>query len=158
MYSNVIQIGLGYATDGDLSMAMDYESTTEMIFGLQVGFELGSGFKGEDYSDVINTGEYREDVYELGYSSWSIAGRVGKRVSDKVSVIGALGLTIEQEAENRFDSFHILGNNGDYYVRTGNNSTDIFYGANVKYDLSQSLVGSLGYTSRGVEIAIYLRL
>lgn len=151
--------GLGYGfANQDFILAMDFQNSKGVVFGIQgnIGFD-SNGSVGEDYSDIINVGQYTEDIYELAYESYSVAVRFGKAFAKKISVIGALGLEIEREFQNRYDNFNIFGDNGNYYVETGNNKNKLYISLNAKYRATDRLALEYGYGSRGVDFKMFFK-
>lgn len=149
-------LGLGYGfSDQDLIFVIDFQTSKGIALGMQCNIGFDSSVVGEDYSEVINIGEYYEDIYGLGYSSYSVAFRVGKEFAEKISVIGALGWESEKEVQNRYDNFHILGDNGYYSVATGNRETKLYVSLNAKYRATDWLALEAGYGSRGFEVKAF---
>ena len=105
-----VDMGLGFSTgEADIIVNFDFEISNDFWIGAQGNIGLGGDIEGEDYTDTIGTNQFNEDIYELATDSWAIALRVGKEINNKIKIVGALGMAIEYEAQNRYDEFTILG-------------------------------------------------
>lgn len=148
-----VDMGLGFSTgEADIIVNFDFEISNDFWIGAQGNIGLGGDIEGEDYTDTIGTNQFNEDIYELATDSWAIALRVGKEINNKIKIVGALGMAIEYEAQNRYDEFTILGNNGYYHVKTGNKENSLYAAVNCNVSVAQWFAIEGGFGTRGIEI------
>jgi len=108
---------------GLLNVTFDVISDS-YIFGMEGGF--GGSTNGEDYTGTINIGQFSGDrIGTYSFTSWNLGFRVGKKVHKNISLIGTIGYINLTKYEDRFDNYHILGDNGSYVVLS--NSKDSAY-------------------------------
>ena len=151
--SKGVDMGLGFASnESDIIINFDFEINNNYWIGGQVNVGLGGDINGEDYTEDIGTNQFSEDIYELAKDSWSFGLRVGKEVNDKIKIVGAIGMAIEYEAQNRYDEFTILGNNGYYHVKTGNKENSLYAAVNCNVSVAQWFAIEGGFGTRGIEI------
>ena len=147
-----VDMGLGFSTgEADITMIFDFEINNNFWIGAQANIGLGGDIEGEDYTDIIGTNQYNEDIYELATDSWAFGLRVGKEINNKIKIVGALGMAIEYEAQNRYDEFTILGNNGSYHVRTGNRENSLYASINCNVTVGKWFAVEGGFGTRGIE-------
>jgi len=145
-------MGFGFSTDEtDITINFDFEIKNNYWIGAQANVSLGGDIVGENYTDTIGINEYSEDIYELANNSWAIGLRVGKEISNKIKIVGALGMAIEYEAQNRYDEFTILGNNGYYHVKTGNRENSLYAAINCNVTIAKWFAIEGGFGTRGFE-------
>ena len=147
-----VDMGLGFSTgEADITMIFDFEINNNFWIGAQANIGLGGDIEGEDYTDIIGTNQYNEDIYELATDSWAFGLRVGKEINNKIKIVGALGMAIEYEAQNRYDQFTILGNNGYYHVKTGNRENSLYAAINCNVSIAKWFAIEGGFGTRGFE-------
>ena len=147
-----IDMGLGFSTgEGDIILNFDFEVKNNYWIGGQVNVGLAGDIEGEDYTDVIGTNQYSEDIERLATNSWAFGLRIGKEINKKIKIVGVLGMAIEYEAQNRYDNFTILGNNGYYHVRTGNRRNQLFGVINCNVTVKEWFGLEGGFGTRGIE-------
>ena len=61
-------------------------------------------------------------------------------------------MAIEYEAQNRYDEFTILVNNGYYHVKTGNKENSLYAAVNCNVSVAQWFAIEGGFGTRGIEI------
>lgn len=140
-----------------LLLSGDFGGNSNLLYGFEVGFNLSGGV-GEDwdYTDVINLGQYPEDITgEYAYNLIKFGGRVGYKTSSKLVVIGTVGLNFLNEYQLRFDEFYILGDNGSYAISTGKNTTKPYLKGSVSYPLGK-FYPEIGYGNNGVSFGATL--
>ena len=147
-----VDMGLGFSTgEADITMIFDFEINNNFWIGAQANIGLDGDIEGEDYTEIIGTNQYNEDIYELATDSWAFGLRVGKEINNKIKIVGALGMAIEYEAQNRYDDFTILGNNGSYHVKTGNREISLYAAINCNVTVANWFAIEGGFGTRGIE-------
>lgn len=112
-----LSMDMGITTNGHLPISFNYEEN-KISYGVMLGFPLINGTSGENYSSTINWDEYSTDTKKEGHFYMPISFDLGYRVFDKVLVGAGLGYAIKYKYRNKYDNYHILGNNGKYYIQT----------------------------------------
>ena len=147
-----VDMGLGFSTgEADITMIFDFEINNNFWIGAQANIGLDGDIEGEDYTEIIGTNQYNEDIYELATDSWAFGLRVGKEINNKIKIVGALGMAIEYEAQNRYDDFTILGYNGSYHVKTGNREISLYAAINCNVTVANWFAIEGGFGTRGIE-------
>lgn len=135
----------------------DFGTTGKYLYGFEVGFNLSGGV-GEDwdYTDVINLGQYPEDITgEYAYNLVKFGIRGGYKTSSNIILTGTLGLNFLNEYQLRFDEFYILGDNGSYAIATDNNTTKPYAKGSISYPIGK-FSPEIGYGNNGVSFGATL--
>ncbi|MDR2004274.1 MAG: hypothetical protein LBQ74_14690 [Prevotella sp.] len=109
-----VGIDAGFAAKKYIPFSV-YLGNSKMIFEFSFGIPTQTGMTGEDYSNTINWDEYPEDTRSEGEYDVPLCLNYGYRVKNVVIGTG-IGYSMHHRYRNKYDSFHILGNNGSYRV------------------------------------------
>ena len=155
-----VGFGLHYQTQSKdetyksvLIFNLDYKPNNgKIIYGLEFGVNLSGVGDDTNYTDVINLGQYPEDITgEYTSNLVKVGGRFGYDLSDKITIIGTLGLNFLTEYQLRFDDLYILGDNGSYAIASGESPTDSYVKASVMFNLGK-LKPEIGIGSNGFSV------
>ena len=116
LYDSDFRFGfdVGYSVEGYLPMSL-YFGKDKMVYGFTLGSPVGTGQKGEYFSN-INWDEYPEDIVNSGSFYYPFTVDIGYSISEHFIIGGGLGYAVRLNYRNMYDDFHILGDNGSYHI------------------------------------------
>ena len=162
-FSQDIGIGFGYESNSEgedvfksvLLVNIDLISAkNNFLFGLDLGVGLTGVNENDDYTGIINTGQFSEDFNgDYAYNLVKVGGRFGYELRNNLRIIGSVGLNFLTEYQLRYDEFNILGDNGNYGVATGKSKTTPYAKGTLSYRIGD-FAPELGYGSTGMAIGL----
>jgi len=151
--SSALNLGLHYNLGNEITK--DYKSinfsTDLLLNGYLFGLEIGTGgsTNGEDYSNTINIDQFARDrIGTLSYTTYNVGLRLGKELRRNLYISGTLGFVALDEYQDRFDNYHILGDNGAYVVlQESNNNAYVRFGVSykIKKVIPEISLGTTGF-------------
>lgn len=112
---NIMSFDMGFTSNNYLNMNFNVVYN-RVLYGFEYEMPLKSGEIGEYYS-TINWDQFSEDRQSSGmFVDNLLCFQLGYNIIDKLVVGVGIGFGEEIYYRNMFDEFHILGNNGYYYL------------------------------------------
>ncbi len=149
-------VSFGITAKSYVPFDMYFVNSNGLGFKVNCGLDISKGQKGEDYTETINWDAFPEDHVSEGSYYTTIDFGVGKYF-EKVYFLGLVGVAKQTLYRNCFDSYHILGDNGDYYKRA-KGINELNYGVEVGYFKNNFIFGLhyTKFTGIGLKIGFYL--
>jgi len=138
-------ISIGYDSKLHLLLDISYFDKSGISGKFCVGLKLPNGTEGKAYN-TINWDQFPEDIIKEGsyYNTYDFG--LGYYFYD-FYVFGIVGFANKNLYRNNFDKFHILGDNGKYYL-TLDQGFYLNYGCEVGYKVKKFLI-SIVYSKYG---------
>lgn len=131
-FSQTFDMGIGYGSGKIGTIDFGYIDKTNVCYDVEIGRQMPIGARGELYNN-INWDEMPEDHQSEGeFFELVLNGAIGYKYKS-VMFAGILGYANNSRYRNAYDSFHILGNNGEYYKTTSASGDKANVGVKFKY-------------------------
>ncbi len=111
-------ISIGYSSDNFLSFQINSIGSlnSDVVYELGYTGEVVRGVDGEDMSEAVNWDEYPEDFENEGSYYSVINFGIGFQLSKETYLMPKIGYAYQTKYRNMYDSYNILGDNGNYHI------------------------------------------
>lgn len=100
-----------------------------------------------DHIDVVLADSFGDQIREESMEHENYAAGVMYRFTSRILAHAGLGYTASRGVQKRYDRYHILGEGGEYYIYSGEESSGVSFTGGATLLLGRMIAVQVGYES-----------